>query len=356
MVCVKTLKLRIRDKHRGFLEELSENVNLVWNYVNDLSSKSIKQKSKFLSEFDIHKYTVGSNKELNLHSQTIQCISKEYVTRRKQFKKSKLKWRTSSGPRKSLGWIPFNTNVVKYKNGQLYYNGTYFKFWDSYNLRKEMSFGSGSFNQDSKGRWYISLTVKEESSKIVKGENPVGIDLGCKSFASFSDGSEPLNLPVSIKTFEAARRKAQSKNKKKRSKSLSLKISNIRKDYLHKESSKLVKKYNKIFVGNVGTKSLIKGNSLTGKSKNQVNSSYHQGWFMFKTMLIQKSLRAEALFKEVDESFSTQKCSSCGDLSGPKGKKGLTVREWIYSNCGSSHNRDENAAKNILQTGLNLSN
>lgn len=356
MQVVKTLKLRIRDKHGGFLEELSKNVNFVWNYVNDLSYRSIKERSKFLSEYDIHKYTVGCNKELKLHSHSVQGISKEYVIRRKQFKKSKLKWRTSYGSRKSLGWIPFNTNAVKYRNGQLYYNGTFFNFWDSYGLKKEMSFGSGSFNQDSKGNWYINLTVKEESNKIVQEDNPVGVDLGCKSFASFSNGSEPLNLPSSIKVIEARRRKAQSKNKKQQAKSLSMKIANIRKDYLHKESSKLVKKHNKIYVGNIGTKSLIKSNSLTGKSKNQVNSSYHQGWYMFKTMLIQKSLRAEALFKEVDESFSTQRCSCCKTLSGPKGTKGIKVREWKCHNCGSFHDRDENAAKNILFTGLNLVN
>ena len=107
-VHTKTLKLRVRDKHCNELNQQARQINLVWNYVNELSSRCIKERGEFLSNFDIQKYTNGASKELGLHSQTVQCVSKEYVTRRKQFKKRQLNWRKSFGVRRSLGWIPVN--------------------------------------------------------------------------------------------------------------------------------------------------------------------------------------------------------------------------------------------------------
>ena len=93
---MKTLKLRIKDKHAKVLDQLASEVNFVWNYVNDLGFKHLKRKGEFLSAYDIAKYTKGASKECNLHSQTIQAVTEELVTRRKQFKKAKLKWRVSN--------------------------------------------------------------------------------------------------------------------------------------------------------------------------------------------------------------------------------------------------------------------
>ena len=122
----KTLKLRVRDKHCSVLKQQARQVNFVWNYINALSSRSIRERGVFLSAYDIQKYTNGAAKELGLHSQTVQCVSKEYVTRRKQFKKRQLNWRKSKGVRRSLGWLPINTGAAKWKNGQIYFNGKYY--------------------------------------------------------------------------------------------------------------------------------------------------------------------------------------------------------------------------------------
>ncbi|MDY0414675.1 MAG: transposase, partial [Pseudomonas sp.] len=102
---------------------MARSVNFVWNFVNELSQRSIKERGVFLSAYDMHPYTKGAGKELDLHSQTLQCIAGEYVTRRKQFKKARLNWRKSGGVRRSLGWIPVNTGAAQWKNGQVYHNG-----------------------------------------------------------------------------------------------------------------------------------------------------------------------------------------------------------------------------------------
>ena len=93
------------------LSQMARQVNFVWNFINELSQRSIRERGKFLSEYDLHPYTKGAGKELGLHSQTLQVIAGEYVTRRKQFKKSRLNWRKSGGSRRSLGWVPVNTGT-----------------------------------------------------------------------------------------------------------------------------------------------------------------------------------------------------------------------------------------------------
>ena len=91
----KTLKVRVKDKHTKVLSRMARGVNFVWNYLNELSYRSIREHRRFLSAFDMHPYTKGAGKELGLHSHTLQCVAAEYVTRRKQFKKVKLNWRKS---------------------------------------------------------------------------------------------------------------------------------------------------------------------------------------------------------------------------------------------------------------------
>ena len=91
---MKTLKLRIKDKHTTVLNQLARQVNFVWNYSNALCFQHLQRTGKFFSAFDLHAYTKGTSKAgLDLHSQSVQAINEELVLRRKQFKKAKLRWR-----------------------------------------------------------------------------------------------------------------------------------------------------------------------------------------------------------------------------------------------------------------------
>jgi transposase len=76
------------------------------------------------------------------------------------------------------------------------------------------------------------------------------------------------------------------------------------------------------------------------------------GWGILKTQVKYKSHEAAGVFKKVSESFSTQECSACASRSGPKGLAGLGVSRWICSFCGAGHDRNKNAAQNILVNGL----
>ncbi|WP_370655740.1 zinc ribbon domain-containing protein [Paracraurococcus lichenis] len=79
------------------------------------------------------------------------------------------------------------------------------------------------------------------------------------------------------------------------------------------------------------------------------------GWSAFRSMLSYKTaMRRGARFVETNERHSTQTCSSCGARGGPRGPKGLRVRSWVCDGCGVLHDRDTNAALNILRSGRNI--
>ncbi|BAP45411.1 transposase, orfB [Pseudomonas sp. StFLB209] len=342
MKATKTLKIRVRDKHAAQLREASRAVNFVWNYVNELSSRSIREHGRFLSAFDIHKYTNGAGKDLGLHSQSVQAVADEYVTRRKQFKKRQLRWRCSGGARRSLGWVPLKAGAAVWKNGQVVFNKQHFKVWDSYGLAG-FKFRSGSFNEDSRGRWYFNVVV-EVDRQLSPGQDAVGIDLGLKTTATCSDGDR-LESGRFYRDLEKSLGTAQRAGKKARVRAIHAKIANRRKDALHKFSNALVARCGVIVVGDV--------NSLKLAKTRMAKSVLDAGWGQLKTMLEYKCDHAGTVFKVVSERNTTQTCSSCKQLpdSRPRGIAGLGIREWTCCGCGVTHDRDVNAAKNILALG-----
>jgi putative transposase len=148
----KTIRVRVKDRHAAQLRCMARSVNLVWNYLNELSERSIRERGVFLSAFDRQKYVQGAHKDLGLHSHTPLQVCKEYAVRRRQAGKRRLSWRKSGGARRSLGWVPINTGLAQWKNGGVYHNGTVFKVWDSWGLG-DYRFRSASFSEDARGRW-----------------------------------------------------------------------------------------------------------------------------------------------------------------------------------------------------------
>ena len=342
---MKTLKLRIKDKHCKVLDQLASEVNFVWNYVNDLGFRHLKRKGEFLSAFDIARYTKGTSKECNLHSQTIQAVTEELVTRRKQFKKAKLKWRISNkkSARRSLGWVPFKKLAIKYATGYVQYGKHQFKLWDSYGLSK-YTLKTGSFVEDSRGRWYVCLVVESPKQDKSTATKAIGIDLGLKHIATCSDGTVISN-PKFYRKYEQTLGIAQRARNKKRVRALHAKIANSRKDHLHKASTKLVNENALIIVGDLSAKKLVK----TKMAKSVLDT----GFSALKTMLKYKCENAGVLFEEVQEAYTTQICSCCGEItsSSPKGSTDLGIREWECMSCGTAHDRDINSALNILALG-----
>lgn len=346
-VKTKVLRLRIKDKHAAFFLGQSREVNMVWNYSQALSMQVLQRTGKFMSSYDMADYTKGVGKEgLSLHSQTVQAVSEEYCTRRRQFKKAKLRWRVSRGSKRSLGWVPVKASALLYRNGQLHYQGKALSLWDSYGLAN-YALRSGNFSEDARGRWYLNVTVDVKIPPPSTGKGALGIDLGLKDFAACSDGFK-VEAQQIYRGAEKALAKAQRAKKKRRVKAIHAQVANRRKDFLHKLSTRLVQMHGAIFVGNVSASKLAK----TKLAKSVLDA----GWSSFRTMLKYKCDYAAVWFDEVDESYSTQECSVCHERTGPKGSQGLSVRQWECSVCNTLHDRDLNAATNIRERGLAMMN
>jgi putative transposase len=342
-----TYKYRIKDAtSRKVLNVLSEKVNFVWNYINDLSYKYFKRyrgstKFPFMTAWDINYYTAGSSKELGLRSSTIQSISDIYVTNKKECKKFKLSWRSNN---KSLGWIPFKVDAIKIFDDYVSYFGHKFKIYKDRNIPISAKVTNGSFNQDARGRWYVSISFKIPKTSFVHLENEVGIDLGVKESATLSNG-ETIENPH----FKELKEKlvcAQRAGKKKQTTNLNARIVNSRKDFYHKETTKITKRFSKIVIGDVKSNDIIKISY-----KNLRKGVYDAYWGTMRALLEYKAKKLGGEFKLVPEAYTTQDCSCCLTRCGPKGKEGLSVREWICTACGAKHNRDVNSALNILRLG-----
>jgi IS605 OrfB family transposase len=342
---VLTLRQRIKDKHAKYLRMLAFETNQVWNYCNELSYKVFQRERRFMSGYDLQKYTNGASKEgFQLHSQTIQAIAAQYATRRKQHKKVKLAWRKSGGIRRSLGWIPFKASGIRYANGQIRYGKVWLSLWDSHGL-KDYDLGPGTLCEDARGRWYINICAtpkQKRMQQLALFDDSTGIDLGLDDFAATSDGAV-IEAQKPYRKWEAQLASAQRANKKGRVRAIHAKIAHRRKDFHHKLSTRLVGSYGALFVGNV--------NACALAQTNQAKSVLDAGWSAFRTMLQYKCDVAGVWFEEVNEAYSTQTCSCCNKRTGPKGLAGLGIRAWACSECRTVHHRDINAAKNILAAG-----
>lgn len=349
---IKTLSVRIRDKHASVLNRMAFDVNQVWNAANadsaELSWVAIPEVGYMnlgTSAFDLMKELKGIRKQRNMiiDSTAVQEIIAVHAKSRKQFKKNKLNWRCSGGSKKALGWIPFKSGAAKWVNGQVRYAGHYFKVWDSYGL-SQYEFRSGCFSQDARGRWYFNIVVHVESKTQPAKGGQVGVDLGLKTTATCSNGDK-LERQNFYRNLEKKLGNAQRAKDKNRVRAIHAKIKNSRKDAIHKFTNKIVRENSLIVVGNVSSRKLAK----TKMAKSVLDA----GWFMLKTQLEYKSVATQGVFIEVNESYTTQTCSCCRCISSnsPKGRAGLGIREWTCVECGTTYDRDVNAAKNILALG-----
>jgi len=369
---ITTWRYRIKDSSSGgrALVRMSRAVNFVWNYAKETQVTALRRRShkvvtksdgssravvNFLSKFELNNLVSGSSKELGLHSQTVQAVVEEYATRVHQFKKT-LRWRG----RKSLGWIPFKASGFKTSGNEIRFSGHTFSFWNSRELPDDAKIKTGSFSQDARGRWYVSMTFESEVLVAKKGGAQLGLDLGVKTLATLSDGTkiERPNLRERylkrIRALErtrafARRRQAKARRcgplpKMRQLRSIHAKIANARDDHLHKESTKLVARATLLIVGALSCKFMNRNRRLSG-------ISLDNGIGKFKTMLRYKAERAGVAFEEISERNSTQTCSSCEWQHSRADRIGLGVREWRCPWCGVVHDRDVNAAINILRMG-----
>ena len=342
----KTLRIKVKPDAWGWLNAAARETNMIWNHINELCAKAARPyygRGKWLSAYDVEKLLAGTSAHMTyLLSSSIGVIAKEHAARRRQTRRTKLGWRRSGGSKRSLGWVPFRDDVLRVKGGAAVYAGKRFRLFDSYGL-EGYELRSGCFAQNALGEWFLNVVVRVKAEHCELPAKAVGIDLGLKSVATTSDGDQ---LPEG-RWFRNAEEKiaaAQRRGHKRQAKRFRQTATNRRNDALHKFSSAMVRQYGAIYIGDVSSAKIA--------STRMAKSMYDSGWGMLKTMLQHKGHLAGRIVEVVDEAFTTRACADCGALTGPRGRTGLAVRGWTCVACGTTHQRDVNAARNILARGL----
>jgi putative transposase len=210
---------------------------------------------------------------------------------------------------------------------------------------------------DAAGRYHASFVVDTgDDAPLPPSDLEVGIDLGLTTFAVLSNGRTVEN-PRFLRNAERRLKRAQqavarkvkgSNNRRKAVRKvakLHARVADTRRDWLHKESTTIIRETQAVYVEDL---------CVVGLARTRLAKSVHDaGWSTFVGMLEYKARRCGRPFVKIDRFEPTsQVCSTCGVKYGPKP---LSVREWTCPECGTTHDRDLNAAKNIKTAGQAVS-
>lgn len=216
---------------------------------------------------------------------------------------------------------------------------------------------SAVVSQNPSGKYFVSVLVDTEHVPMESTGSAIGLDLGIKDLAITSDG-EKFENPKLIKKYEKKLAKEQRKlaHKKKGSNNWNKqrikiakvheKIHNTRIDNLHKISHKIISENQVIVSEDLAVSNMIKNHNIA-------KSISDCGWYELTRQLTYKAEWNNRQYIKIDRFYpSSQMCGNCGFIN--KDTKDLNIREWTCPECVTMHDRDINAAINILNEGLRL--
>jgi putative transposase len=204
---------------------------------------------------------------------------------------------------------------------------------------------------DAAGRYFVSFVVQTSDEPLPQTDSEVGIDLGLTHFAVLSDGTKvtaPKFLRRAARKLkrlpqDLSRKQRGSNNRKKAVVKLArahARVADTRRDWQHKLSTAIIRENQTVYVEDL---------CVVGLGRTRLAKSVHDaGWASFVGMLQYKAVRYGRVFGKIDRFAPTSRtCSACGRLDGPKP---LSIRSWTCL-CGAVHDRDVNAANNVLAQG-----
>ncbi len=255
----------------------------------------------------------------------------------------------------------YTTSAFRFRNGRL----TLAKMAEpldivwSRPLPEGASPSTVTVSQDPAGRWYVSLVVQDPTiQRLPAADTAVGIDVGLDHLLTLSTGGKITNprheredrarlaqaqrqLARKAKGDGANRAKARRKVAK-----VYARIADRRRDHLHKLTTRLVREHQTIVIEDLSVRNMVKNRSLA-------RAISDAAWSEFRGMLEYKAAWYGRDVIAVDRFFPSSKlCSTCGAV---RSGMPLHIRTWTCAGCGASHDRDVNAARNLLAVGLTVS-
>jgi putative transposase len=311
----------------------------VWNF----AVRKIELNAKdgiYFSQKTFNNMLAGHGEKLGIPSHTLQgVLATAHLAWRRCFKKIAGRPRLK-GTRNKLASIPFPDPLRQPKGNRVLLPGLGTVRFHKMEL-PDGKIKCGRVVKRASG-WYLCLWIDAEPNSISRiGDGAVGIDPGFKNLLTLSTG-EVIEHPRELERLSVRLAQAQRGKNVQLAARLQERIMNQRKDRNHKLSRRLISENTVIAWSKDNHRNIAK---RFGKS---VASSSHA---QLRQMLQYKSPISGTEFVEVSNRFSTKTCSTCGALSGPSGWAGLKVRQWVCAECGSSHDRDVNAAINTLIAG-----
>ncbi len=261
--------------------------------------------------------------------------------------------------KKSRQSAEYTKSGFKYRDGQL----TLAKMREPLNIVWSRPLPEGAepstvtVSRDATDRWFVSILVETSVEQYVPTDTAIGVDAGITSLATLSTGEKitnPKNSDRERKRLAKAQRELSRKQKgsnnrdkaRRKVARVHARITDRRRDHLHKVTTRLVRENQTVVIEDLN----VRGMLSNGKLARAISDA---SWSEFRTMLEYKAAWYGREVIAVDQWFPSSKtCSACGRLAK---SMPLNVRSWTCSGCETTHDRDVNAAKNILAAGLAVS-
>lgn len=359
-------------KQRELIKKTFGCKRFVYNYFLNVRKTRWENEKKNMKFFEMNKLLTLLKQEKDFLCEPDKCALQNAI--RDLDKAYENFFGTLNSPRKrKFGYPRFKSKRdnhqsyrTSFSNNNIAFEGTHIKLpklgrvriRGGKNLIPEGRILSATVRIEPDGRYYISICATDVPAPVLEhNEDPVGIDFGIKDLAILSDGTvfdalKPLNTSLKRLKFLQCSFDRKSKSSKRREKArvkvarMHAKIVAQRKDYLHKLTNFVTKKYGVIFIEDLNISEMMKNHCF---ARHIMDSS----WGELRRQLEYKSLWRGRVLLTVDRFYaSSQTCGNCGFKN--HAVKDLNVREWVCPKCGYYHSRDLNAAQNILCEGLRL--